>query len=112
MGMDEYGRDGNDVFRNFEAIGNLGEVRIRDNTIGQIEPAVIGHATLSGNNAAAAPPMTPPPPTGVDDIDLLRNVVTGHLTCQGNSPPPHQEGNSETGPGHEGDQCPGPSPSP
>ena len=46
--------------------------------------------------------------TPADDFDLLRNTVLRYLTCQGNTPPPHQEANTEADPqrGEEGDQCP------
>jgi len=90
-GMQDDGREGNDVAGNYEAIGNRGEVRQRDNT-------VVGHFSFFGNTAA----------TPMDDFDIVRNQVARHLTCQGNTPPPHQEGNTETGPGSDGDQCPTP----
>lgn len=89
--MQDDGREGNFVRDNYEAIDNRGEVRQRDNVVN-------GHFSNFGNTAA----------TPMDDIDILRNQVARHLTCQGNTPPPHQEGNSETGPGSDGDQCPTP----
>jgi len=89
--MQDDGRDGNIVRDNYEALGNTGEVRQRDNIIR-------GHFSFFGNTAA----------TAMDDFDIMRNEVTRHLTCQGNTPPPYQEGNTETGPGSDGDQCPTP----
>lgn len=89
--MQDDGREGNYVRSNYEALGNAGEVRHRDNTID-------GQFSFFGNTAA----------TPMDDFDIVRNQVARHLTCQGNTPPPHQEGNSETGPGSDGDQCPPP----
>jgi len=89
--MQDDGRDGNYVRNNYEALGNTGEFRQRDNTVD-------GQFSFFGNTAA----------TPADDFDIVRNTVARHLTCQGNTPPPYQEGNSETGPGSDGDQCPTP----
>ncbi|HEV2814783.1 MAG TPA: hypothetical protein VGW10_16120 [Solirubrobacteraceae bacterium] len=90
MGQED-AREGNYVRGNYEALGNTSEVRQRDNVVD-------GHFSFFGNTAA----------TPMDDFDIVRNEVTRHLTCQGNTPAPHQEGNSETGPGSDGDQCPTP----
>jgi len=88
-------REGNFVRDTYEANGNTGEVRQRDNTIEK------GHFNNFGNTAAASPPDPTP-----NDIDILRNSVARTLTCQGNTPVPHQEGNSETGNPGPNDQCP------
>ena len=89
--MQDDGREGNYVRNNYEALGNTSEVRQRDNTVD-------GHFNNFGNVAA----------TPMDDIDILRNTVARALTCQGNVPVPHQEGNTEAAGGTgANDQCPG-----
>jgi len=86
--LQDDGREGNFVAGNYEAVGNTGEVRQRDNTVD-------GNFNNFGNTAA----------TPMDGIDIVRNTVARFLTCQGNTPLPYQEGNTETGPGSDGDQC-------